>query len=108
MIVSMCQHCDEQQFRNTVMCRCAPYTIFSVVKLDLCIRAQSVTRSHSTLKKPTRTPPVRLAYILFYLLACSVVFDYYCNKFEVYWSYLPPTYDIKSVESIYCQPWSIM
>ena len=39
MIVSIWQHCDEQQFQNTVMCSCVPYTIFSVVKLELCIRA---------------------------------------------------------------------
>ena len=39
MIVSICQHFGEQQFRNTVMCICATYTIFSAVKLDLCKRA---------------------------------------------------------------------
>ena len=35
MIVSICQHFGEQQFRNTVMCSSAPYTIFSIAKLDL-------------------------------------------------------------------------
>ena len=60
MIVSMCQHCDEQQFRNTVMCSCAPYMIFSVVKLDLCIRA--LLLDHILALKKIR---VRLLYILF-------------------------------------------
>ena len=39
--VSISQHCDEQQFRNTVMCT-GPYMILSVVKLDLCIQALSL------------------------------------------------------------------
>ena len=32
IIVSNCQHCDEQQFQTL---SCVHYTIFSVVKLDL-------------------------------------------------------------------------
>ena len=34
----LCQHCNEQQFRNTVICS-LHYVNFSVIKLDLCIRA---------------------------------------------------------------------
>ena len=37
IIVSNCQHCDKQQFQTL---SCAHYTIFSVVKLDLLIRAR--------------------------------------------------------------------
>ena len=59
MIVSICQHCDEQQFRNTVMCSYVPYTIFSVVKLDLCIRA--LLLDHILVLQKIR---VRLACIL--------------------------------------------
>ena len=58
IIVSICQHFGEQQFRNTVMCSYAPYTIFSVAKLDLCIRA--LTRSHYCSENSTRTPRVHL------------------------------------------------
>ena len=36
MIVSNCQHCDEQQFQTPVMCT---LRLFSVVKLDLVILA---------------------------------------------------------------------
>ena len=34
IIVSNCQHCDEQQFQTL---SCVDYTIFSVVKLDLLL-----------------------------------------------------------------------
>ena len=65
MIVSSCQYCDEQQFQSL---SCVHYTIFSVVKLDLFIRA--LTRDHIlALEKKLR---VRLAYILFVLqLICN-------------------------------------
>ena len=36
IIVSNCQHCDEQQFQTL---SCVDYMIFSVVKLDLFISA---------------------------------------------------------------------
>ena len=36
MIVSICEHCDEQQFQSL---SCVLFTIFSLVKLDLYIRA---------------------------------------------------------------------
>ena len=56
-IVSSCQHCDEQQFQSL---SCVHYTIFSVVKLDLFIRA--LIRDHIlALEKKLRR---RLAYIL--------------------------------------------
>ena len=45
--VSNCQHCDEQQFQTL---SCVHYTIFSVVKLDLFIRALLLDRI-LTLKK---------------------------------------------------------
>ena len=45
--MSICQFCDEQQIRNTV--------IFSVVKLDLCIRALLLDHILA-LKETSRTP----------------------------------------------------
>ena len=52
IIVSYCQHCDEQQFQTLL---CVHYTIFSVVKLDLFIRALLQDRILA-LEKTTRTP----------------------------------------------------
>ena len=51
------QHCDEQQFQTL---SCVHYTIFSVVKLDLFIRALLLDRILALEKLR-----VRLAYILF-------------------------------------------
>ena len=65
MIVFICQHCDEQQFRNTVICSCVPYTIFSKVKLDLCIR--TLLLDHILALKKMR---VRLACILLIAKFC--------------------------------------
>ena len=56
IIVSNCQHCDEQQFQTLP---CVHYTIFSVVKLDLFIRARLLDHILA-LKKTTRTPCVHL------------------------------------------------
>ena len=53
------QHCDEQQFQTL---SCVHYTIFSVVKLDLFIRALLLDRILA-LEKTTRTPRVHLVYI---------------------------------------------
>ena len=57
IIVSNCQHCDKQQFQTL---SCVHYTIFSVIKLDLFIRALLLDRILSLEKLR-----VRLAYILF-------------------------------------------
>ena len=56
IIVSNCQQCDEQQFQPL---SCVHYTIFSVVKLDLFIRALLLDRILA-LEKTTRTPRVHL------------------------------------------------
>ena len=56
IIVSICQHCDEQQFQTL---SCVHYTIFSVVKLDLFIRALLLDRI-LVFEKTTRTPRVHL------------------------------------------------
>ena len=53
MIVSSGQHCDEPQFQTL---SCLHYTIFSVVKLDVFMRALTVTRSHSCPENTTRAP----------------------------------------------------
>ena len=59
MIVSSCQHCDEQQFQSLSYVH---YSIFLVVKLDLIICA--LTRDHTlALEKTTRTPWVHLVLI---------------------------------------------
>ena len=57
IIVSNCQHCDEQQFQTLSSVH---YTIFSVVKLDLFIRSSTVIGSHSCSGKTTCTPHVHL------------------------------------------------
>ena len=56
IIVSSCQHCDEQQFQTL---SCAHYTIFPVVKLELFIRALLLDRILD-LEKTTRTARVHL------------------------------------------------
>ena len=56
IIVSKCQQYDEQQFQTL---SCVHYTIFSVVKLDLFIRALLLDRILA-LEKTTRTPRVHL------------------------------------------------
>ena len=50
------QHCDEHQFQTL---SCVHYTIFSVVKLDLFIRALLLDRILA-LEKTTRTPRVHI------------------------------------------------
>ena len=61
MIVTSCQHCDEQHFQSL---SCVYYTFSSVVKLDLFIRA--LTRDHIlALEKNTRTPRVHLVFSVF-------------------------------------------
>ena len=61
IIVCNCQHCDEQQFQTL---SCVHYTIFSVVKLDLFIRALLLDRI-LPLEKTTRTPRVHLVKFVF-------------------------------------------
>ena len=60
IIVSNWQHCDEQQFRTL---SCVHYTIFSVVKSDLFIRALLLDRILVT-EKTTRTPRVHLVTVI--------------------------------------------
>ena len=49
IIALNCQHCDEQQFQAL---SCVHYTNFSVVKLDLFIRALLLDRTLALEKKP--------------------------------------------------------
>ena len=51
MILYIYQHCNEQQFRDTVMYSCVSYTISSVVKLDLCIRTLLLDHNLALKKK---------------------------------------------------------
>ena len=60
IIVSNCQHCDEQQFGTL---SCVHYTICSVVKSDIFIRALLLDRNLVT-EKTTRTPRVHLLYVI--------------------------------------------
>ena len=55
-ISSICQHCDEQQFQTL---SCVHYTLFSLVKSDLFIRALLLDRILVT-EKTMRTPRVHL------------------------------------------------
>ena len=57
IIVSNCQHCNEPQFQTL---SCVHYTIFSVVKLDIFIRALFILDRILDLDKTTRTPCVHL------------------------------------------------
>ena len=50
MIVFICQHCHEQQFRNTVMCCCVLICDFLSSKVK-CMHTSTVTRSHSCSEK---------------------------------------------------------
>ena len=61
IIVCNGQHCDEQQFQTL---SCVHYTIFSMVKLDLFIRALLLDRILAP-EKTTRTPRVHLVDDLF-------------------------------------------
>ena len=76
IIVSNWQHCDEQQFRTL---SCVHYTIFSVVKSDLFIRALLLDRILVT-EKNTRTPRVHLVCLV---MICIVVYicvrNYFCR-----------------------------
>ena len=56
IIVSNCQHCDEQQFQKLSYIH---YPIFSVVKLDLFIRALLLDRILA-MENIMRTPRVHL------------------------------------------------
>ena len=60
IIVSNCQHCEEQQFR---ILSCVHYTDFLSSKVKF-IHTSTVTRSHSCYGKIRRTPRVHLVYIL--------------------------------------------
>ena len=69
IIVSNWQHCDEQQFRTL---SCVHYTIFSVVKSDLFIRALLLDRILVT-EKTTRTPRVHLVIFIIKKITSPVV-----------------------------------
>ena len=64
IIVSNCQHCDEQQFQTLSYVH---YTIFSEVKLDLFIQALLLDDSLA-LEKTTRTS--------YYLCKCALYYDF--------------------------------
>ena len=56
MIVSICQHCVEQQFRDTVMCILRDFLSGKV----RFMHTSTVTRSYFSSKKTKRTTPVHL------------------------------------------------
>ena len=58
MIVSNCQHCDEQQLQTL---SCVHYKILSVLKLDVYIRALLI-RLHSCSEKNMHTLSVHLVF----------------------------------------------
>ena len=69
MIVSHCHHCDKQQFQTLSSVH---YTSFSVIKLDLFIRALLLDRILA-LKKNTRTPLVHL--VIYTVTMVFISFD---------------------------------
>ena len=62
IIVSNCQHCDEQQFQTL---SCVDYKIFSVVKLDLLL-----------LDRILALEKIRVHLVLCLLIVC--LYSYYC------------------------------
>ena len=56
MIVSICHHCNEQQFRNTVMCTLRDF-LSSKVRF---MHTSTVTRSHSCSEETTLRRRVHL------------------------------------------------
>ena len=74
IIVSNCQHCDEQQFQNTVMCTLHDF-LSSKVRF---IYTNTVTGSHSCSGKKLR---VRLAYILLMVnISITIVLIFYVKS----------------------------
>ena len=61
IIVTNCQHCDEQQFQTLSFVH---FMIFSVIKLGLFIRALLLDRILA-MEKTTRTPRVHLVPVIF-------------------------------------------
>ena len=82
IIVSNCQHCDEQQFRTL---SCVHYTIFSVVKSDLFVRALLLDRI-LVIEKTTRTPGVHLVpvceQLIFHLRHVKYVYKMCSNQWK--------------------------
>ena len=73
IIVSNCQHCDEQQFRTL---SCVHYTIFTVVKSDLFIRALLLDRILVT-EETTRTTRVHIVIIQVYINVQNLYAQHY-------------------------------
>ena len=75
IIVSNCQHCDEQQFRTLSCVHC---TTFSVVESDLFMRALLLDRI-LVIEKNTRTRDVRVHLVKEILLVvvnlCNLQFS---------------------------------
>ena len=64
IIVSNCQHCDEQQFQ-TLSCTCTLYDFLS--SKVRCIHTSTVTGSHSGSGQYTRTPRVHRVNLFEYI-----------------------------------------
>ena len=80
MIVSSCQHCDEQQFQ---LLSCVHYSIFSVVKLDLFIRA--LKRDHTLALRTPRVHFVLCVGGLFVFMGgpfwtCPPPYENFCGR----------------------------
>ena len=63
IIVCNCQHCDEEQFQTL---SCVHYTIFSVVKLDLFIRALLLEKNYAYASGTSCYTSVKLWNFLLY------------------------------------------
>ena len=82
MIVSICRHCDEQQFCITVMCSCGPYTTFSVANFDLSIRALLLDHILA-LKKNAYASQERVFTESFLEHATHPVYLYHCLYYKI-------------------------
>ena len=81
IIVSNCQHCDDQTtISNTVMCTLNDFLGITV----RFIYTSTVTRSDSSLEKTTRT--LRVHLIVIAILHCHKFMHYRCRrKLELKW-----------------------
>ena len=86
IIVSNCQHCDKQQFQTLP---CVHYTIFSIIKLNLFIRADLLLDQILFLEDTTRTLRVHLViacmcvhvykYVYVYIIICMYIMHMWVN-----------------------------
>ena len=82
IIVSNCEHCDEQQFQTL---SCVHYILFSVVKLDLFIRALLLDRilAQEKNEKKLKTPRVHIVIntIILFSGFKQIIIDFFIRTY---------------------------